>query len=84
MTENDSMDAARPVKPEIVKPTPVMVRGEVYSRQELIAAGFDKRRIAEWKKSGLVPMSWGTSEDFFLADDIIDLGRTTPKRKGQK
>ena len=60
-----------------------MVRGEVYSTAELAAIGFDDRRIADWKRRGLQPLNLGTKADFFLADDIIDLGRTRPKKGGQ-
>lgn len=75
MRENDSTDGARAVKPDPARPKPAMVRGEVYSTAELEAAGFDERRIAAWKKRGLQPLDFGTKGDFFLADDIIDLGR---------
>lgn len=60
-----------------------MVRGEVYSASELIAAGVaSKRHIGKWKKRGLRPLAWGMNGDCFLSDDIIDLGRQPAKKKG--
>lgn len=80
MTENDSTDGARAVKAGEDPSRPVMVRGEVLSTSALRARGFDSRRIAEWKRRGLAPLDWGTNGEFFLSDDIIDLGRKGRKK----
>lgn len=61
--------------PCAVNANPVMRRGEVYSTRALAAMGFSRRTIAAWKTRGLRPLAWGTNREFFLSDDIIDLGR---------
>lgn len=70
------MEAARPVKPES---GPTMVRGAVYSTTQLAEMGIGPNTIAAWKRErGLIPLDWGTKADFFLSDDIIDMGRKRP------
>jgi hypothetical protein len=69
----------RPVRRSILVPAsdpslpPRLRRGEVLTREELLAAcGASKRTLAKWIAAGLAPLASFTREDLFLTDEVID------------
>jgi hypothetical protein len=52
---------------------PLLRRGEVLSRQQLLdAVGASKETFAKWIEAGLAPLATFTKEDLYLTDDVID------------
>jgi hypothetical protein len=80
MTENDSKEPARPVKPARRF---VLKRGWVMTRRQLIeATSASQATFDRWREKGLTPLDTGTKEAMFLTDDVIDLWLTRKPRKG--
>jgi hypothetical protein len=60
--------------------TPILIAGAMYSKSQLDAIfGRNSRRFAQWKKAGLAPLTTGTREEFFLADDLLRIWKAQSK-----
>lgn len=61
--------------------TPLMRRGEMYSRSQLIERlKLSPSTLKTWESSGLNSYGEGMKEKVYISDDVFDFLRTRPTR----